>query len=88
MKATFNKSNIMKSAWSMFKAGKSYRKHIYTFAECLKLAWTEERKKVVKMNRLNQLREIMPERAYNPISLNYLSDTLVNYYANNTFNND
>lgn len=37
MKATFNKSNIMKSAWSMFKAGKSYSKHIYTFAECLKI---------------------------------------------------
>lgn len=88
MKATFNKSNIMKSAWSMFKTGKSYRRHIYTFSECLKLAWADERKKVERMNNLVRLRKMMPEKASNPVSLNYLTATLVNYYANNTFNND
>lgn len=88
MKATFNKSRIMKSAWAMFKAGKSYRRHVLTFGECLKAAWADERNKVEKMNRIMRLREKMPERSYNPISINQLSDTLVNYYAYNAFNND
>jgi len=88
MKVTFNKSRIMKSAWTMFKTGKSYRRHVFTFGECLKGAWADERKKVEKMDRLMRLREKMPQRAYNPISINQLSETLVNYYAYNTFNND
>lgn len=86
--ATFNKSRIMKSAWTMFKAGKSFRRHVYTFGECLKLAWAEERKKVEKMNSLSRLRERMPVKASNPVNMAYLSDTLMNYYAYNTFNND
>lgn len=88
MKVTFNKSRIMKSAWTMFKAGKSYRRHVFTFGECLKAAWADERKKVEKMDRLMRLREKMPERASNPVSMTCLSDTLMNYYACNTFNND
>ena len=86
--ATFNKSRIMKSAWTMFKAGKSFRRHVYTFGECLKLAWADERKKVERMNSLSRLREIMPIKASNPVNMAYLSDTLMNYYAYNTFNND
>lgn len=88
MKATFNKSRIMKSAWSMFKAGKSYRRHVFTFGECLKAAWADERTKVEKIESLIRLRERMPEKASNPVSLNCLTTTLVNYYTNNTFNND
>lgn len=88
MKATFNKSRIMKSAWAMFKAGKSYRRHVFTFGECLKAAWADERQRVVKMDKLYQLRENMPVRSSNVVNLDCLSNTLVNYYANNTFNND
>lgn len=88
MKTTFNKSRIMKSAWTMFKAGKSFRRHVYTFGECLKLAWADERKKVERMNSLSRLRERMPVKASNPVNMAYLSDTLMNYYAYNTFNND
>ena len=55
MKTAFNKSRVMKTAWSMFKAGKSYRRHVYTFGECLKLAWADERKKVEKMDSLVRL---------------------------------
>lgn len=88
MKTTFNKSRIMKSAWAMFKAGKSFRRHVYTFGECLKLAWADERKKVERMNSLSRLRERMPVKASNPVNMAYLSDTLMNYYAYNTFNND
>ncbi len=39
----YNKSRVMKSAWSMFKAGKKYRNHVLTFSECLKEAWKDER---------------------------------------------
>ena len=88
MKTAFNKSRIMKTAWSMFKAGKSYRRHFYTFGECLKAAWADERKKVEKMDSLIRLRERMPVKASNPVSMAYLSDSLTNYYACNTFNND
>ncbi|MCC8186638.1 MAG: hypothetical protein LIP08_03770 [Bacteroides sp.] len=35
MKATFNKSEIMRSAWSNFKRSNGTK----TFAECLKSAW-------------------------------------------------
>lgn len=44
----YDKSNLIKSAWNMFKAGKKYRNHVLTFAECLKEAWKAEKTRFAK----------------------------------------
>ena len=41
MKATYNKSEIMKKAWQIYKSLSSY-----TFGECLKAVWATEKAKV------------------------------------------
>lgn len=92
----YNKSNLMKSAWNMFKSGKKYRNHVLTFAECLKEAWRAERAGFTKaMNMYNlwnlaakQEKERDAKRNVKVYSMAFMADTLVNYYANNRYNGD
>lgn len=92
----YNKSRIMKSAWSMFKSGKKYRNHVLTFAECMKEAWKNERAfydKAMKMYKLFILNKKQCEgrdAKYNTgtCSMAFMADTLVNYYANNRYKGD
>ena len=39
----YNRSRVMKMAWSMFRNGKKIGRRVLTFAECLKEAWKSER---------------------------------------------
>ena len=92
----YSKSRIMKSAWSMFKAGKKYRNHVLTFGECLKEAWKNERSSYNKaMNMYNlwnlaakQEKERDAKRNVKVSSMAFMADTLVNYYAKNRYNGD
>lgn len=86
----------MKSAWNMFKAGKKYRNHVLTFAECLKEAWKAEKARFTKaMNMYNlwnlvakQEKERDAKRNAKVSSMAFMADTLVNYYTNNRYNGD
>ena len=92
----YNKARIMKSAWSMFKAGKKYRNHVLTFGECLKEAWKDERSsydKAMKMYQLFNLNKKQCEsrdakRNGGTCSMAFMANTLTNYYANNRYNGD
>lgn len=92
----YNKTRIMKSAWSMFKAGKKYRNHVLTFGECLKEAWKDERSsydKAMKMYQLFNLNKKQCEsrdtkRNVGTCSMAFMANTLTNYYANNRYNGD
>ncbi len=80
----YSKSRIMKSAWSMFKAGKKYRNHVLTFGECLKEAWKNERSSYNKAMNMYNLWNLDVKVS----SMAFMADTLVNYYANNRYNGD
>lgn len=92
----YNKSNVMKMAWSMFRKGKKIGRHVLSFVECLKEAWKLERasfEKAMKMfKRWNKVAEDSKKEneriQTSTCSLSFMSDTLVNYYANNTYNGD
>ena len=92
----YSKSRIMKSAWSMFKAGKKYRNHVLTFGEWVEGAWKNERSSYNKaMNMYNlwnlaakQEKERDAKRNVKVSSMAFMADTLVNYYANNRYNGD
>ena len=92
----YNKSNLMKSAWSMFKAGKKFRNHVLTFAECLKEAWKAEKARFTKAMSLYNLwtlaakqeKERTAKINVRTCSMSFMADTLVNYYANNRYNGD
>lgn len=93
----YNKSGLMKMAWKMFKAGKKVRKHVLSFAECLKESWAIEKNRlsrVVKMANLwNKAQDLISKRdeALNireSRSLNFMAESLVNYYSANTYNGD
>lgn len=92
----FNKSNVMKMAWSMFRKGKKVGRHVLSFAECLKEAWKLERvsyDKAMKMYKLFILNKKQCEERdakYNTgtCSMAFMANTLVNYYANNRYNGD
>lgn len=92
----YNKSRIMKSAWSMFKAGKKYRNHVLTFGECLKEAWKNERVSYNRAKDIFNLRNLLTKqekerdakRNVGTCSMAFMADTLVNYYANSRYNGD
>jgi magnesium-transporting ATPase (P-type) len=42
---TYNRREIMKKAWSMFRAAKLFRTS-QTFSDCLKLSWSDAKKMV------------------------------------------
>lgn len=92
----YNKSNLMKSAWSMFKAGKKYRNHVLTFRECLKEAWKAEKARFAKAMDLYSLwnkaaqeqRKRDAGRNIGTCSMSFMADTLVDYYASNRYNGD
>ena len=86
----YSKSRIMKSAWSMFKAGKKYRNHVLTFGECLKEAWKNERSSYNNLWNLaaKQEKERDAKRNVKVSSMAFMADTLVNYYAYNRYNGD
>lgn len=92
----FNKSNVMKMAWSMFRKGKKVGRHVLSFAECLKEAWKLERASYDKAMKIFIIRKKVAEEEKiknkgiqtSTCSLSFMSDTLVNYYANNRYNGD
>lgn len=92
----YNKSNLMKTAWRMFKAGKKIRRHVLSFAECLKEAWILEKQRFAKalslFNIFNKAaeenRKYSAQRNVKVASMDFMADTLVNYYSNNTYNGD
>lgn len=92
----YSKSNLMKSAWKMFKAGKKYRNHVLTFAECLKEAWKAEKARFTKaMSMYNLWNKAAEEqskrdasRNIGTCSMSFMTDTLVNYYASSRYNGD
>ena len=84
----YSKSRIMKSAWSMFKAGKKYRNHVLTFGECLKEAWKNERSSYNKAMNMYNLWNLAAKQEKERDAMAFMADTLVNYYANNRYNGD
>lgn len=92
----YNRSRVMKMAWSMFRNGKKIGRRVLTFAECLKEAWKSERiayNKAMSMYNLwnlaaKQEKERDAKRNVGTCSMAFASGTLVNYYANNRYNGD
>lgn len=92
----YKKSNLMKLAWNMFKAGKKYRNHVLTFAECLKEAWKAEKARFTKAMSMYKLWNKTDEeqskrdagRNIGICSMSFMAETLVNYYLNNRYNGD
>lgn len=92
----YNRSNLMKSAWNMLKAGKKFRNHVLTFAECLKEAWKAEKERFAKAMSMYHLWNKAAEeqnkrdisRNIGTSSMSFMSDTLVDYYSNNRYNDD
>lgn len=92
----YDKSNLMKSAWNMFKAGKKYRNHVLTFAECLKEAWKAEKTRFIKAMDMYTLWNKAAEeqrkrdagRNIGTCSMSFMAGTLVDYYASNRYNGD
>lgn len=93
----YNRSRVMKMAWSMLRNGKKIGRHVLTFAECLKEAWKNERvsyKRVLDIFNLRNLlvkqeKERDAKRNIRPSSsMAFMADTLVDYYANNVYNGD
>lgn len=92
----YSRSNLMKSAWSMFKSGKKKRNHVLTFAECLKEAWKAEKASFTRAKSMYNLwdlaakqeKERDTKRNVKVSSMAFIADTLVNYYASNRYNGD
>lgn len=92
----YNRSRVMKMAWSMLRKGKKVGRHVLTFAECIKEAWKNERITFNKaMNMFNlwnlaakQEKERDAKRNIRTCSMAFASDSLVDYYANNRYNGD
>ncbi len=92
----YNRSRVMKMAWSMLRNGKKIGRHVLTFAECLKEAWKNERatfEKAMKMFQLfnlnkKQCEERDAKRNITTCSMAFMANTLTNYYANNRYNGD
>lgn len=93
----YNRSNVMKMAWSMFRNGKKIGRRVLAFSECLKEAWKSERAsfdKAMKMYNLFNLNKKQCEErdakhnTSNAPSMAFMANTLVSYYANNTYNGD
>lgn len=92
----YNRGRVMKMAWSMYRTGKKIGRHILTFAECMKEAWKLEKntfKKAMNMFNLWNLaakkgKERDSKRNIRTCSMAFASDSLVDYYANNTYNGD
>lgn len=99
MKATFktDKSSVMKRAWAIKKGKTGWA---FTFSQCLKRAWKEEKSSIARMN--DKLDRQYGRGKYSPaniaaidamipktnVSLAFMADTLIDYYAYNTYNGD
>lgn len=89
--STYNKRSVMRKAWEIKKGRFGWS---YTFSQCLKMAWSEEKKKVARLNdaldRKNGTGKYSTtsERKINYTSLSGMANSLVDYYANNTYNGD
>ena len=92
----YNRSNLMKSAWSIFKSGKKYRNHVLTFAECLKEAWKAEKARFTRAMSMYNLWNLAAKqekvrdakRNIKTSSMAFMADTLTNYYSSNRYNGD
>lgn len=87
-KARYNKSEIMRKAWAIYKSGHSI--YSMSFGIALSRAW-----EVAKENRATEAKKAEAQTWANDwnnnntsFDLNILAPTLSNYYANNTFNGD
>ncbi|WP_145996419.1 hypothetical protein [Dysgonomonas massiliensis] len=89
MKTTkYNKSEIMRKAWAIYKSGHSI--YSMSFSASLERAW-----EIAKKNRSTEIRKAEEQVWANDwnnnntsFDLNILAPTLSNYYANNTYNGD
>ena len=61
MKATINKSQLMKRAWGIYRMGQNNRKYRTTFADALRRAWRMEKNAVAMINRVAELPEPTPK---------------------------
>lgn len=93
----YDRSRVMKMAWSMLRNGKKIGRHVLTFAECIKEAWKNERNTFKREMEFFKLRLLAAaecdkrdaKRNIRPSSsMAFASGSLVNYYANNTYNGD
>lgn len=90
MKSTeYNKSQIMKTAWSLKR-----RSSNYSFGQCLSIAWarakcnvTEARREQAKAKEmgLHFSFEKNPQGSFN---MNALANTLSSFYSGNRYNGD
>lgn len=90
MKSTeYNKSQIMKTAWSLKR-----RSSNYSFGQCLAISWGRAKCDVMdarreqeksKIQGLNFSFEKNPQGSFN---MNALANTLGNFYSSNRYNGD
>lgn len=87
-KSRYNKSEIMKRAWAIYKSGHSF--YSISFSISLGRAW-----EIAKQNRATEMRKAEEQIWTNnwnsnnmSFNLNRIATTLSNYYANKTYNGD
>jgi hypothetical protein len=89
MKTTFktDRSRVMTKAWEIKKGRNGWA---FTFSQCLKQAWKQEKKSVERMNETYNRDNYSGSVTGNVknVSLDFLSNTLTNYYMYNTYNGD
>ena len=88
MKATYNKSQIMKEAHNLRRVLR------YTMGKALSMAWSNAKSVAAANKERSERARIVAEnaayRANNTesVSLLHLSNSLTSYYANNMYNGD
>jgi|GEM_PF-452888 len=92
-----SKSRVMTKAWEMKKGKTGWA---FTFSQCLKQAWKEEKRKVERWNddydrnhflgkySAKYMAEINASIPKSVANINFLANTLTSYYANNMYNGD
>ncbi|MDR1257870.1 MAG: hypothetical protein LBK65_01125 [Tannerellaceae bacterium] len=98
MKTKYNKSRVMRNAWTYKKDRRFGRSR--TFSQCLKWAWDDEKKLIARTDDIiacrNHTGRYSPENTAkrqaqiktSVCSMAFMADTLTAYYANNRYNGD
>lgn len=78
MKATINKSNLMKRAWNIYRTEKASRfcSVYFTFGDALRRAWKIEKREAEKNARICNVTPIAPTTGYT------LHTAILNHYSN------
>lgn len=89
MKPTINKSEVMKRAWTIYK---NCRRMFPTFSSALTQAWVVEKANLAKAIKDAEIEANTFERTSVETSgrfdMSHLADTLINYYASNSYKGD